>query len=43
MDYILLLDADMKLVYGDMNIEQFKKNMDKVRFLPISEDKIKIK
>ena len=30
MDYILLLDADMKLVYGDMNIEkQFKKDMDK--------------
>lgn len=29
MDYILLLDADMKLVYGDMNIEQFKQNMDK--------------
>lgn len=29
MDYILLLDADMKLVYGDMDMENFKQNMDK--------------
>ena len=27
MDYILLLDADMKLCVGDMNVSEFKQNM----------------
>lgn len=29
MDYVLLLDADMKLVFDNMDIHQFKTNMDK--------------
>ena len=29
MDYVLLLDADMKLMFGNMDIQQFKTTMDK--------------